>query len=124
MDLTADAINGFLSDHATDTHIEAVHPAIKKRRETLDTIRLSMFKVGDEIVTDRIKPKYLAGLRGTLTQISPPGRTGRQKAVIRLDEDSTNRLRKHEWIPEAEKEHEVDYIPLAACFPAADPAAA
>lgn len=115
MGLTADAVNDFLAQRANDSHLDALFPATKKRREALETLRMSMLKVGDEITTARIRPKYLAGLSGTLIKISAPSR-GRQKTVIRLDEESTRRFRQHEWAPEEDKEHEIDFIPLSACF--------
>lgn len=120
MDLTADTVNGFLAEHATDTHLENLRPAISKRRTALDTIRVTSFKVGDEVIVDKIRPKYLAQLRGTLLEISPLRRGARQGTVIRLDEESTNRLRKHQYIPDEDIRHEIDIIPLNACYPTGD----
>ncbi|MEU3907955.1 hypothetical protein AB0F20_29795 [Streptomyces goshikiensis] len=121
MDLTADAVNTFIADHATETHIEALYPASKRRRAALDTIRVTSLKVGSKVIVENIRPKYLAGLKGTLVHISAPTRTGRQKTILCLDEESTEKLRKHQWIPKDETEHQIDIIPLIACYPLTDP---
>ncbi|MER6913966.1 hypothetical protein ABT354_20025 [Streptomyces sp. NPDC000594] len=116
MATTADAVNAFLAEQANDGHIETLRPVIRKRREALRIMRVSALKVGDEITTAEIRPKYFAGLNGTLTHISAPSRGSRQSTVIRLDAESTQRLRQRYWIPEDEMEYQIDVIPLAACF--------
>ncbi len=115
MSITADAVDAFLTHQADEAQLDALYAVTKKRRDALDVIRMSSIKVGDQVVTAHIKPKYYAGLRGTLTAITSP-RRGRQGTVIRLDEASTERLRKHEWIPDGATNYEVDVIPLNAVY--------
>lgn len=99
-----------LISRADENQINACHTALNARLTTIRNIRAATVTVGDTVMTTDIRPKYLAGLTGTVTMIQS------NRATIALDQTSTQRLamssRKFSSLHN-KTSHNLDGIPLA-----------
>ncbi|WP_067819901.1 hypothetical protein [Actinomadura kijaniata] len=104
----------FILSRAQERDLQAVLDAYKQRYKNLQDLRAAGLQVGDTIAIDNIKPAYLRGLTGTITQIS-----GRH-CTLELDEESTDQLRHTPRakirIPDTIKRYPVTGMPLTSCF--------
>lgn len=112
MDLTE--VLTFIAEKATSADIGRIHDATAARIRALRAIRAAAVQTGQQVVLDGIKPKALAGLRGTVARID-----GRY-ADVELDEASTETLRwsrTRVFVPEGVTRYVLTGIPLSCCLP-------
>lgn len=110
-------VTAFIVSEADHDALDRIGDAIRQRHQALKEITAAAVRKGADVRIEGIKPKYLVGLTGTVEAIQS---TGRQRvADVRLDEDSTDRLR---WepkskivIPEGTKRYLLTGIPLPCC---------
>lgn len=105
---TLSDVIGFITG-ATSDQLDLLSKAINDRRQSLRNERAALVKVGMKVVLSGVSPKYLDGMTGTVDAI-----TG-TRATVRLDEESTNRLRltgRRFLVPSTVREYELQ-VPLA-----------
>ncbi|MEV7885201.1 hypothetical protein ACWD3I_25245 [Streptomyces sp. NPDC002817] len=106
----------FVSLHASQDDLDRIHAAAKERSKALRATRAAAVTKGALIRIDKIRPQYLVGLTGTVTDI----RIARTKtyATVELDEASTDVLRAtgKQYIPHDVKRFSYDGIPTTCCF--------
>jgi hypothetical protein len=63
-------ITALIQDGALDRYLERLAEAIDLRRREQDRQKLGSFRVGDRVrLSDRVRPSYLAGAEGVVTEI-------------------------------------------------------
>ncbi|WP_019061403.1 hypothetical protein [Streptomyces prunicolor] len=106
----------FVSLHATQEDLDRIYAAAKERSQALRSTRAASVTTGALIRIDKIRPRYLVGLTGTVTAT----RTARTKtyATVELDEESTDVLRATgmQYIPTDVKRFSYEGIPTTCCF--------
>jgi hypothetical protein len=115
--VTAETVNTYLAEQATEAEIVRYHAAARQRRDGLGALRAAAVVPGSVVVIGGMKPKYLNGLRGTVGVIERMPRSRRVFTTLTLDEASTRTLRDHQRVPADTTHHEIDGIPLTCCFP-------
>lgn len=99
---------------AEETDLDRLIDGVKMRRKTLANLRAAAVRVGMEIATDGLSPKYLNNLTGTIRGISG------QRADVELDEPSTNTLRysgKRFYVAPDVERYVLRGVPLQCCTP-------
>lgn len=114
--ITFDDVLTFIRGAATESDLDRFEDTARQRTRTLNEARAAALAVGQPVRLDRYQDARLNGLTGTVEHIERT-RGKATYAAVRLDETSTLRLRKHQWIPEEDTEHETDVVPLTACYP-------
>ena len=77
----------FIAGHADERQIDTILETVKGRRKTLDRHRALAVRKDQKVTLNRLTPKYLNGLTGTVTALND------QRCTVTLDEDSTNTQR-------------------------------
>lgn len=80
-------VTSFILTSATQDDIDHIYAATKSRTRTLRDVVAAQVQVGATTTLQGLSPKYLNGLRGTVTAIN-----GTRGDVL-LDEESTRNLR-------------------------------
>lgn len=88
--LTLPRVVEFLTTTATEHDLDVVVDALRGRRAALAKVTAAAIKRGVTAKTKNLKPKYLSGLTGDVTEIES-GR-GESKAHLLLDENSSSSL--------------------------------
>lgn len=81
---------GFIQEKADANDLDTVTEAIKTRRKLLRDQAAAAVKEDMTVTVYDISPKYLAGLRGTVTSIDRASR--KPNAAVTLDKESTTTL--------------------------------
>lgn len=92
-----DALTYILTE-ASDSDLDRIYDALKRRRRALLDSRALLVRVGDRVTTKDLSPKYLNGLEGTVIHIRG------KRADITLDEHSTNAIRGTKHGPSSDSE--------------------
>ncbi|WP_431983823.1 hypothetical protein [Streptomyces qinglanensis] len=88
---TLDAAIRFISEQSSEEDLDRIRAAVKRRNGALQEARAALVTTGSTVRIKNIRPKYMSGLTGKVTEI----REGRSatKAVIELDSDSSTAAR-------------------------------
>lgn len=108
----ADALQ-YLLTITDETDLDRLSEAISGRRRDLRKLRAASVKVGSRVRLANIRPKYLAGITGRVTQLDG------QNCTISLTENSIADLRltpRGKHIPPDATEHSFR-VPLVTCVP-------
>ena len=63
-------IAALIEDGVLDRHLDRLAEAVHQRRREQDRQKLGSFQVGDRVrLSDRVRPIYLAGVEGVVTEI-------------------------------------------------------
>ncbi|KPM52703.1 hypothetical protein E0F15_17770 [Frankia sp. B2] len=112
---TLQSATDFVLSHATEDDLTRLSTSITQRRAALASIRTATLTTGTTVKIANVRPKYLNGLTGSITQIDG------KHATITLDTDSTERLRgtsqTRYFIPLDATTYDVRGIPLSCCLP-------
>lgn len=107
----------FILTSATQEDIDRIYAAAKSRTRTLRDVVAAQVEVGASTQLQGLSPKYLNGMRGTVTAIR-----GARGDVL-LDEDSTRSLRylgfRKYHIPAETTQYTLSGIPLSCIGTAA-----
>lgn len=74
-----------IANGEADDRFEEVYAAIKARKKVVASIRAASTKVGDKVRLANLRPKYLAGMTGTVQRIQ-----GNGNFVVALDSEYIN----------------------------------
>ncbi|MFH0246382.1 hypothetical protein ACGRHY_29075 [Streptomyces sp. HK10] len=112
---TLEAAIGFVSLHASQDDLDRIYAAAKQRTKVLREARAAAVTKGVTVRIDNIKPKYLSGLTGTVTDVSQ-SRT-RTLVTVELDPESTTTLRMASArpIPDGVERYQLTGVPAACC---------
>lgn len=103
----------YVHSHADEQDLDALFRAIRTRRSVLGEQRAATVRRDTEVHLDGLSPKYLNGLTGTVESLKG------NRADVRLDEKSTNRLRyagRKFYIPTEEKQYLLTGVPKQCCL--------
>jgi hypothetical protein len=109
----------FVLNQADPSDLDALRGALSKRDRTLQEITAAAVKPGVEVTLQRISPKYLVGLTGTVKSISE---RSTRRAVVTLDKRSTQLLALASTrfrIPFDADSYDLSGVPVTACVPVA-----
>ena len=104
----------FIAGHADERQIDTILETVKGRRKTLDRHRALAVRKDQKVTLNRLTPKYLNGLTGTVTALND------QRCTVTLDEDSTNTLRytgRRYTVPPTMKNYPLQGVPTSCCEP-------
>ncbi|MFF0250215.1 hypothetical protein [Streptosporangium sandarakinum] len=114
----AAVLTAILND-ASEDDLTAYGSAIQERRAILTRLAAAAVTTGVAVRIVNIKPRYLDGLTGTVTEVVPPARRNATKCVtVMLDEASTETYKAHRApYGSQEKQATVTGIPITCCRP-------
>lgn len=104
----------YVHSRADEQDLEALIQAVKTRRHVLGEQRAATVRIGTAVRLDGLTPKYLNGLTGTVEA------TRRNRADVRLDKGSTNKLRyagRKFNVNANVEEHMLMEVPKQCCLP-------
>ncbi|MFJ3714092.1 MULTISPECIES: hypothetical protein [unclassified Streptomyces] len=87
----------YITLHADETDIDRIYAAAKERGRTLRNIRAAAVTKGVDVTIAGIRPAYLNGLSGTVTELEQ--KRTQTVVTVRLDAESTDLLRAHRYVP-------------------------
>ncbi|WP_433358643.1 hypothetical protein [Streptosporangium sp. CA-115845] len=103
---------------ATEEDLTAYIGAIQERRAILARLAAAAVTTGINVRIINIKPRYLDGMTGTVTEVVPaPRRGGTQCVTVLLDEESTEIYKTHRASGLPDKQVKVEGIPITCCRP-------
>ena len=82
----------FIAEHAGNGELDSIVDAARARRRALADLAGAQITVGVSVRLGNLRPAYLNGLTGTVTERTTPRRGAKPRCTIRLDPESVRRL--------------------------------